>query len=160
MRARERHAAVHALLADGVAIRDICRRLDLARGTVRRFVRAETVEELLTRTGTGHRTSILQPFTAYLHQRWNEGCTNATTLFGEITTRGYRGGHTLVRQYLHQFRLTTRVVPPPSRPPSVRCVVGWIMTDPPNMDDVDRRRLEAVLAASPHLAALAGHVRA
>jgi hypothetical protein len=37
VRARERHAAVHALLTDGVGITEICRRLGLARGTVRRF---------------------------------------------------------------------------------------------------------------------------
>jgi transposase len=34
------------------------------------------------------------------------------------------------------------------------------MTDPPNMDDADQQRLHAILAASPHLNALTGHVRA
>jgi transposase len=33
------------------------------------------------------------------------------------------------------------------------------MTDPPNMDETDQRRLDAILAASSHVAALAGHVR-
>ncbi|GAB3888148.1 hypothetical protein GCM10029964_055330 [Kibdelosporangium lantanae] len=33
------------------------------------------------------------------------------------------------------------------------------MTDPPNMDDTDQRRLDAILATSPHLTALAGDVR-
>jgi transposase len=159
-RARERHAAVHALLSQGVAIKAICRQLDLARGTVRRFARADTVEELLTRNATGRRTSILEPFTPYLHQRWNEGCTNATALFAEITARGYRGGQNLVRHYLHQFRATTSIPKPAPKPPSVRRVAGWIMTNPPNMNETDQQKLDAVLAASPHLAALAGHVRA
>jgi transposase len=160
MRARERHTAVHALLVEGVAIREVCRQLGLARGTVRRFARANTVEELLTRNGTGHRASILEPFKPYLHQRWNEGCTNATTLFAEITTRGYRGGQNIVRQYLHQFRTAVHISRPPRKPPSVRRVVSWIMTDPEHMTTDDQRKLDAILAASPHLDALAGHVRA
>lgn len=94
VRVRERHVAVHTLLAEGVGIREVCLRLSLSRGTVRRFARATIVEELLTRNGTGRRTSILEPFKPYLHQRWNEGCTNATVLFTESTTRGYRGGRT------------------------------------------------------------------
>jgi hypothetical protein len=53
---------VHALIADGVGIKGICRQLDLSRGTVRRFARADTVEELLTRNGTGHRASLLEEF--------------------------------------------------------------------------------------------------
>ena len=116
MRARERHAAVHALVAEGAAIRDICRRLGLARGTVRRFARATTVEELLARNGTGQRPSILEPFKPYLHQRWNEGFTNAAALFTEITMRGYRGGQNIVRQYLHQFRTAVRISRPPRKP--------------------------------------------
>jgi transposase len=160
VRARERYAAVHALLAEGVTIRDIGRRLGLARGTVRRFARADTVGELLTRNGTGRRPSILEPFKPYLHDRWNAGCTNATALFTEITARGYRGGQNVVRQYLRQFRTAVTIPAPPPRPPSVRRVVSWIMTDPPNMDATDQRKLDAILAASPQLTRLVGHVRA
>jgi transposase len=160
VRARERHASVHALLAEGVGIKEICRRLGLARGTVRRFARATAVEELLARNGTGYRISILEPFKPYLHERWNEGCTNASALFAEITERGYRGGQNIVRQYLHQFRAAIHIPRPPRKPPSVRRVVSWIMTDPEHMTTADQRKLDAILAASPHLDALAGHVRA
>ena len=117
------------------------------------------MQELLTRNGTGRRPSILEPFKPYLHERWNEGFTNATALFAEITDRGYRGGQNVVRTYLRQFRATVSIPQPPRKPPSVRRVARWIMTDPPNMDEPDQRRLDAILAASSDLAALAGHVR-
>jgi hypothetical protein len=93
----------------------------------------------LTRNGTGRRTSILEPFKPYLHQRWNEGCTNATVLFAEITARGYRGGQNIVRHYLHQFRTAVRIPQSPRKPPSVRRVVSWIMTDPEHMTTGDQR---------------------
>lgn len=159
IRARERHAAVHALIAESVGIKAICRQLDLSRGTVRRFARAATVEELLTRNGTGHRASLLEEFKPYLRERFNTGCTNAAVLVTEITARGYRGGPTLVRHYLRQFRAADHIPEPPRRPPSVRRVVSWIMTDPATIDPADQQRLDAILAPSPALTALAGHVR-
>jgi hypothetical protein len=48
----------------------------------------------------------------------------------------------------------------PARHRASRRAVGWIMTDPANIDPADQRRLDAILAASPHLTAPAGHVRA
>lgn len=42
IRTRERYAAVQQLLADGMSISGICRRLRLDRKTVQRFARAET----------------------------------------------------------------------------------------------------------------------
>jgi Helix-turn-helix domain of resolvase len=130
-RARNRHAAVHTLLAEGVGIKAICRQLDLTRGTVRRSARAETVAELLTRTGTGRRPSLLEQFKPYLHERWNAGCTNAEVLFTDIAERGYLGGSTLVRHYLHQFRAATRIPAPPHKPPSVRRRAGSAMATRP-----------------------------
>ncbi|MEV0705908.1 ISL3 family transposase [Saccharopolyspora sp. NPDC050389] len=159
-RTRERYAAIHALLAEGVGIRTISARLGLARGTVRRFARADAVEELLTRNGTGRRPSLLEEFKPYLHQRFNDGATNAAALFAEIKARGYRGGQKILREYLRPFRTAGRVPEPPPKPPSVRRVVGWIMSDPSNMESQNQRRLDVILAASPQLAALAGHVRA
>jgi transposase len=44
-------------------------------------------------------------------------------------------------------------------PPKTREVTGWIMTRPGSLTRHDRQRLDAILAASPDLAVLTGHVR-
>ena len=80
-------------------------------------------------------------------------------LYAEITSRGYRGGQNIVRQYVRQFRAVARISRPPRKPPSVRRVVSWIMTDPDHMTTTHQQKLDAILAASPDLDRLVGHVR-
>jgi Transposase len=115
--------------------------------------------KLLTHNGTGHRRSLLEEFKPYLWERFNAGHANAAILFTEITARGYRGGPTLVRHYLHGFRADADIPRPAHKLPSVRRVAGWIMTDPAKIASADQQRLDAILAANPSLNALAGHVR-
>ncbi|GAB0106171.1 hypothetical protein JMUB6875_51540 [Nocardia sp. JMUB6875] len=159
IRTRQRHNEIHALIAQGLSLRAICTRLGLARGTVRRFARADSAEELLVNNGTGYRDSILDEFKPYLQKRWAEGATNATELFDEITARGFRGRPNLVRAYLHPFRAGQPASRATVKPPAVRRVVGWLMTDPAHLDPADGQHLDAILDASPALAGLAGPVR-
>lgn len=160
IRTRERYAAVHTLLGDGASLHTIGVRLGLTRGTVRRYARAASAEELLVNNGTGRRPGLLDEFKPYLHRRWNEGCTNATQLFGEISELGYHASKKVVLNYLHPFRSTGRVPRPARKPPSVHRVVSWMMSDPARVDPGDQQRLDAILATSTELTALAGHVRA
>ncbi|WP_231500430.1 transposase [Saccharothrix sp. NRRL B-16314] len=103
VRTRECYAAVHRLRGQGLGVRAIVAELGLAKGTVRRFVRATGVDELLATDGTGRRHSLLEEFKPYLHRRWTAGCTNATLLFEEIEAQGYRGRYQIVRDYLRPF---------------------------------------------------------
>ncbi|MEV8034987.1 ISL3 family transposase [Streptomyces sp. NPDC086182] len=157
-RTRERHGAVHALIDQGRPQRAIARELGLSRNTVRRFARATTWQELVTGKWQGL-PSILDDFKPYLHQRWNEGCTAAATLFEEITAAGYRGGLTVLRDYLRPLRSGA---PPRDkvRQPSVRAVTGWITRHPDSLAPEETLKLKAVLARCPDLGATAGHVHA
>jgi len=167
-RHRERYAAVQALRAEGCSIREIARRLGLARNTVLKFTQAASIDELLVKATT--RPSILDPFKPYLNQRQNQGITSAAALHQEIRARGWTGGVLTAGRYLRQFRtadgrdrparaqpqLTAPAAPAPPKP---RQVTRWIMTHPDHLAGDDAADLARLLDASPALAAAAGHVR-
>jgi Transposase len=156
VRTRQRHDAVQALVTQGKGIKPIMRELGLAKETVRRFVRAQSVEELLATPRAG-RPSILDQFKPYLHQRWREGATNASDLFHEIRQQGYPGSQGTVIAYLRPFR---HLGPPPATPPppKVRDITSWLLRHPDSLDTDEQLKRREVLARCPHLKALAGHV--
>jgi transposase len=158
-RTRSRHADVHRMLADGRSFCEIAATLGLSRNTVRRFARAASPDELLVHDGTGRRASILDEHAPYLHERWNSGCTNAALLWQEIRARGYQGSTRQVRGYLARFRGTTAVPAAAPAPPKARAVTAWIMTRPDRLADAGKASLDAILAASPELAAVTASVR-
>ena len=167
-RHRERYAAVQALRAEGCSIREIARRLGLARNTVLKFAQATSIDELLVKATS--RPSILDPFKPCLNQRWNQGITSAAALHEEIRAHGWEGGILTVERYLRQFRTADGrdrqararpqlTAPSAPAPPKPRRVTRWIMTHPDHLASDDAADLARLLDASPALAAAAGHVR-
>ncbi|GAA4472133.1 hypothetical protein GCM10023094_03930 [Rhodococcus olei] len=157
-RTRERHTAVHDLVARGMSITEIGRRLRLDRRTVRRFARATDVDELMTTARTAGRT-LITGFEPYLRERFAAGCTDGARLTREITERGYRGSDKTVRRFLQPLRDALRMHPTQPTAPRVRQVTGWLTCRPDNLTDKDEIRLDAILERSPALTTLRGHVR-
>ena len=155
---RERHAAVQVLRAQGSGIRAVARELNLDRKTARRFFYATSAEELLAKTL--NRPSLLDDFKPYLHQRFNEGCTDTTILTAEIRELGYGGSERTVYRYILPFRLRRKAPDPAPAAPKIRHVTGWIMRDPDNLSEEDEQRVKAVLARCPELDATRRHVGA
>ena len=147
---RQRWAEVHALWDKGIGHTAICRALDLDDKTVRRYARAASAEELLTQAL--RRASVLDEHTAYLAERWQEGCINARLLFGELRERGYRGGERQVRRLLHTWRESS--TPPTATPittPKPRQVTGWIIRPTHKRTEPEQADLAQILDRCPVL---------
>jgi len=154
---RQRYEQVQALRAQGKGIKPIMRETGLAKETVRRFYRAATAGELLAKVKDG-RPSLLDDYKPYLHQRWNEGCTNVRQLHGELRERGYPGSYGTIRDYVLPFRETGAAPPAVPGPPKARDLASWILKDPDHLDDDEKAKLAQARERCPHLDALATHV--
>jgi len=157
-RTRQRYAEVQDLRGHGESISAIARHLRLDVQTVRRFARATSLEELLAKTV--ERASVLDGFTGWLHQRWNQGCTDAAALTQELRAQGYTGSDQTVRRYLRPFRHGRPTPPPRPAAPTVREVTGWILRRPDGLEVEEQARLQQIRARCPHLDAASRHVAA
>ncbi|MEU4645682.1 ISL3 family transposase [Micromonospora sp. NPDC023814] len=82
---RERHAAVHALRAEGLSIKATARRLDMNVRTARKYAHATTAEMLIGPNASS-RPSILAPFHPYLRQRLTDGIHQTAALAATTPT--------------------------------------------------------------------------
>jgi hypothetical protein len=131
-RTERRHAEIHELLAQGLTITAISRRLRLHRKTVYRFAAAEVAADLL---GRGRRATALDPYLPYMATRWREGQHVATFLFDEISKKGYRGSKRSVRRQVEGWRAAEP--PPPAHVmlPGPRNLAWLLLRRPSDLDE-------------------------
>jgi transposase len=84
---------------DGVRVSEIARQLNMDRKTVRKYLKQAPREY-----ERKPKEWKVDPFRAYLRERWELGVHNAAKLLGEIRKRGYSGGVTQVRAVLAPWR--------------------------------------------------------
>jgi transposase len=157
-RTRDRYAEIRGRLDAGESLSAISRATGLDRKTVQRFARAGSAGELLGKATS--RESKLDKFTPYLHQRWNEGVTDAAALHAELQQLGWAGSEQTVRRYVRPFRQALAAPGPDPAVPKTRQITRWLLTRPDHLQEDERAQLEAVRARCPHIDALAGHVTA
>ncbi|MCC6630113.1 MAG: ISL3 family transposase [Chloroflexi bacterium] len=151
---RQRHAHrveqyhhIHQLCERGVDIAQIARAIGVSRETVYRYLRQPEPPQPKCPTGRRAR-SVLAPYVAYLLQRWEEGCTNATRLWREIRARGYPGSSSPVAKLARQWRLQQRAGRRPTPLPrakktlTVRQAVRLFLKRPEALTEVQRRALD------------------
>ncbi|WP_405097919.1 ISL3 family transposase [Micromonospora sp. NBC_01412] len=153
---RQRHAAVHALRAEGLSISATARRLDVNVRTARKYARAATAETLIGPNASS-RPSVLAPFHPYLRQRLADGIHQSATLFAEILASGYQGSLRVLRDWLTTARTRpTRVV---VQVPSARRITAWIMRPGHKLTDDDRVNLADARSRCPDLDTVADLAR-
>ncbi len=141
-------------------MRMIARRLGLAVKTVRRYLRVDSVEQFVA---GGVRTSKLDPFKPYLHQRLKAAVRGATAPHAEIVEQGY------TRQLQHCRALPAAVAPqrrghrrPGAGEPTAAGAAGHRLDPRPAMpghlDIADEARMEAIRGRCPGINAAVGHV--
>jgi transposase len=152
-RTRARHAAVHALLEQGVGLLECARRPGWALNTVKRYARAATAEGL--QRPPRYRETLVDPYRDHLRRRLADQPDVAVTrLLAEIRKEGYTGSANLLVRYLNQGRADAeRAAPSPRR------LVSWLMTPPDDLPAHQRSHLDDLLATCPHLTTLAERVR-
>lgn len=157
---------MHALLEAGHSQQQTARILGLDRTTIARFAHAPGPDALLVKAAG--RDSKLDPFKPYLHRRWNQGITTAAVLHAELAAQGWTGHLHTVERYLRRFRAADgrtskgrAPTPAPAGPPvpKTRQITRWLMTRPDRLRPCEQAQLDAITAACPHLAGLAGHIR-
>jgi transposase len=94
--------SLRQLAEEGVSLLQIARRLGLARGTVRKYASATAFPE---RAKHPAQPSIIDSYAAYLQQRLETGCWNASQLWREIQADGYGGTYRQVARWVHLGRL-------------------------------------------------------
>jgi len=157
-RTRERYAEIRGRLDAGESLSAISRVTGLDRKTVQRFARAGSAGELLGKATS--RESKLDEFMPYLHQRWNEGITDAARLHAELQQRGWTGSEQTVRRYVRPFRQARTAPGPAPAVPKTRQITRWLLTRPDHLQADEQAQLQAIRARCPHIDALAGHVTA
>jgi transposase len=159
-----RYEAVRALLAAGLGLRAVGRRLGLARGTVKAYARAAAFPERLERRRA---PSILDPYEPYLDERWAAGCRNGRQLWREVRERGFPGGPKMVARWAQRHRTSpsphtpkpyvraaaSRPAPPRRRAASPRHVACLALARPERLTAEARALLEQVVVRNADVAA-------
>lgn len=118
---------VMALYHVGSSLTAIAQQVGLSRPTVRNYVRAGTFPEwaprrTLLRTGSSD--------TAYLHQRWTQGCRDATRLWSELREQGFTGSLRMVQRAVRAWRLQPAIPEEEVDADQIRTTEGLVLAAP------------------------------
>lgn len=98
---------IEEMRRSGLSISEISRQTGTNRETIRKYLNHPEVPVYGPRPPRG---SGLDPYRDYIDGRLSAGVWNAVVLLREIKERGYTGGYTVLKDYLHPRREAARAV--------------------------------------------------
>jgi transposase len=154
-----RYAEVVRLQAAGASVSGMARAVGMDTKTVRRWLR----EGGPPASRKPRRPTMIDPHTAYLEQRWAEGCRNAAELGRELTRRGAVVSPRVVRDWAMRRRRTSAdaldggsgAAGSRWKPPTINRTAFLLQADLPSLEQEDRAFVERLLAKAPLLATAA-----
>ena len=105
---------VHEHVAAGWSVAAIARSLKIHKHTVRKY---RDMEQFVDRRALV-RVSTVEPYRAFVEQRWAEGCTQVQQLWEELQAQGFRGSYKSVWQFTRGWSPPARLMEhaPPVQP--------------------------------------------
>jgi transposase len=151
------HMEIHQLKAQGMGIRAISRQLHLSREKVQRYFYSDQPPVYQRRK----MKNMLDPYRAYIEQRWQAGQRNGVQIWQEIRAMGYPGTYQSMAREIRHLRAAmprktkqltkpkapTTPPPPKLRPFSVRQTT-WLLIKPLDQLEGDSLRYVTQLLAS------------
>jgi transposase len=101
--------AIWALHRQGQPVAAIAVQVHRDRRTVQHYLRLPTWPQPQHRSSYGR--SVLNPYKAYVLERWNAGCRLASQLFREVQAQGYPGSNRRVAAYTSRLRQAQGLAP-------------------------------------------------
>ena len=95
------YAQAHALRQQGWTMKAISTHMGRHHRTVRKYLEASTFPE---RPPRRRPSSILDPYKAYLLERWQAGCRSVLELYRDMQAQGFAGKYSIVAAYVSRFR--------------------------------------------------------
>jgi transposase len=85
----------------GASIRSIADTLSISRNTVRKYLRTPELPQPAQRPA---RRSKLEPYAEHIRQQVAAGIENCQVLLRELRARGYGGGYSILKEFVHPLR--------------------------------------------------------
>jgi len=150
---------VHELAAEGKSRREIASSLQIQRQTVRKYLRMPQFVDRRHSPSPSH----VEPYRAYLQERWEHGEVMIKKLWREIQQQGFPGSYSCLWKFLHTWPLPEGMLSNPSFPFIVpvarsastthtpRQATRLLLCEPEELRETDMTYRQALFRLAPSL---------